>query len=65
MGNMSMSVPFPLFFLMSMQVFHIMVMILMCGIQHHIKIAHIQPRFFYAGYLYLISIHRQTFQSLS
>ena len=51
--------------IISVQICHIMVMILMLFIQQHIKIAHIQPRFFHPADLNVKALHRQACKSMS
>ena len=48
----------------SVQIFHIMVVILMRLIQNHVKIADVQPGFDHPADFYPKALHRETFQGL-
>ena len=49
---------------MSVQIFHIMVVIFVLRIQPDIEVANVKPRLFYSAYFYLISMDRKAFKSL-
>ena len=53
------------FAMLSMEIFHIMIVILMRLVKNHIKITNIQSRFFHSADFNLKSLHRKTLQSFT